>query len=270
MAIRVMVSKERAEELLAAGSKKIEIVRDYPGAEEGRIYHDYDNCPIRQEEKKTGFIVGNPIAVMIGCTSNCRPGGPLYMETSHEGLVLSLRERNGYEDSDFYARVWDPIKKTTNEVTYATTRGWSYPNNAWVDATPEVLAEYEEYKTKRDEALARAADKCRKDEAALRFAQELLMPKLGRRVVVFKGRKVPVGTEGVVIWEGDGQWGTRIGIKRDDGGLEWTAASNAKVIAPDADALLDVVQIALSTIASEKEINDLKLCHLMASVGIPW
>ena len=48
---------------------------------------------------------------------------------------------------------------------------------------------------------------------------------------VVKGRKVPIGFEGVVIWCGEDNWGkARIGIKNDAGKVEFTAASNAEVV----------------------------------------
>lgn len=62
----------------------------------------------------------------------------------------------------------------------------------------------------------------------------------GVRVIVARGRKVPVGTTGKVISITEGQWGTRVGIAtsdlRDLNGrfkdVVWTAASNADVITP--------------------------------------
>lgn len=51
----------------------------------------------------------------------------------------------------------------------------------------------------------------------------------GDRVVVFKGRKVKKGTEGVVIWEGYGQYGARLGLKDDAEVVHWTARSNCRL-----------------------------------------
>lgn len=69
-------------------------------------------------------------------------------ETSYEGVVLSLHERNGYDDSDFYAMVWDEETGRVKSVEYATTRGWTYHNGASVDATDEVRAKAVAWKTK--------------------------------------------------------------------------------------------------------------------------
>lgn len=69
---------------------------------------------------------------------NVEERGPLLMERTYEGCVLDTYERNGYDDSDFYAIVWDGER--IRSIEYGTTRGWTYPNHAKVDATPEVIA----------------------------------------------------------------------------------------------------------------------------------
>lgn len=52
----------------------------------------------------------------------------------------------------------------------------------------------------------------------------------GARVVVVRGRKVPRGTEGVVIWTGRDAWDNdRIGIRDDEGTTHWTAMKNAEL-----------------------------------------
>jgi hypothetical protein len=47
-------------------------------------------------------------------------------------------------------------------------------------------------------------------------------------VVVFKGRKVPVGTEGRVFWMGNNGWGMSVGIETLDGDRVFTALSNVQ------------------------------------------
>lgn len=76
------------------------------------------------------------------------PSDPLYMQISYEGCVLGTGEHNGRDDSDFYAIVWDESEQRVREIQYATTRGWTYPNSAEVDATPEVVAKAEAYYAK--------------------------------------------------------------------------------------------------------------------------
>jgi len=48
----------------------------------------------------------------------------------------------------------------------------------------------------------------------------------GMTVTVVRGKKVPVGTTGEVIWTGIGQYGPRLGVKDAAGTVHWTAASN--------------------------------------------
>lgn len=115
--------------------------------------------------------------------------GPLFMETTHIGLVIRVGERNYHDDSDFYAVVWNPQKACPEEIEYATTRAWTYPNHAEVDATPIVQRAYEAYVEAESEASAEL-------EHQLRAKQ----PEVGKRVRVVRGRKVPIGTEGVIFW----------------------------------------------------------------------
>lgn len=69
----------------------------------------------------------------------------IYTKTEYVGQVLSLREYNAYHDSDFFAVVWDFDKGESISIEYGTTRFWSYPNTASVDATPEVLSAHKAY-----------------------------------------------------------------------------------------------------------------------------
>lgn len=123
--------------------------------------------------------------------------GPLYMHTTHRGLVLETGEVNGYDDSDFYAVVWNPTKGHPERVTYATTRGWTYPNGASVDATPEVIAAHAAWDAQR-----------RENARIERDAREALVPRKGKVVKVVSGRKLPVGTEGTVVWYGVNKFAT--------------------------------------------------------------
>lgn len=116
---------------------------------------------------------------------------PIYIRTTHVGLVLSLREANGYDDSDFYATVWNDTLGKTEEIMYATTRGWTYPNNAEIDASPEVIAKYEAWR-----------EKCRLAEQARHDAEIAKMPKVGQKIRVIGGRKVAKGTVAEIFWFG--------------------------------------------------------------------
>lgn len=55
----------------------------------------------------------------------------------------------------------------------------------------------------------------------------------GSHVVVTRGRKVPHGTFGTVRWEGDGQWGPRVGISVEgEENLRYTSLKNIEAIYP--------------------------------------
>jgi len=143
----------------------------------------------------------------------------------YEGAVLQLFERNGYDDSDFYAIVWDDDEGTTKQVCYATTRGWTYANGATVDATPEVLAKAQEAHRRARIRMAILDDEFRST-----------LPGKGKRVSVigtgqkedrprrWKGEVIDAGSEGTVFWIGvdsyrSSRWHTssRLGVELDDG-----------------------------------------------------
>lgn len=65
-------------------------------------------------------------------------------EEKYVGQVLCLGEHNYYDDSDFYALVFDPKDGKVHEIIYDTTRFASTGMNAVVDATEETLKAYRE------------------------------------------------------------------------------------------------------------------------------
>lgn len=77
---------------------------------------------------------------------------------TYRGRVLSMFERNGYDDSDFYAVVWSDEQNKPINVEYATTRGWTYANGAQIDATDETRAKYENY-IRRQQRMGRIAER---------------------------------------------------------------------------------------------------------------
>lgn len=64
------------------------------------------------------------------------------------GRVLRTWERNGYDDSDFYATIWNDEKGRPEEVQYDTTR-FGGGGGATVDATDEVKARYADWQAEQ-------------------------------------------------------------------------------------------------------------------------
>lgn len=150
---------------------------------------------------------------------------------SYEGAVLELREMNGYDDSDFYAVVWDDTADAPKDVFYASTRGWTYLNGATVDATPERVEKFRAWRERV--AVERALDAA---------AARAVKVEIGKRVKVVRGRKVPKGTEGRVFWMGPDKFARsysgmpgpmRTGLKLADGSVAWTAETNLEVLDPE-------------------------------------
>lgn len=235
MAITTMVSKERAIEV---NFENIKIVNDYPGVELFSVHHNCSKCPCRNGQKdmsgklsrgccagsqyKDGKLIAKPSCGSSYCSGCYVTTEPLYMETSYIGKVLETREKNGYDDSDFYAVVWDDYTQSTKDVYYASTRGWTYPNHAEVDATPEVREAYNKYVEKSQaEYRQKIAEK------------ELKTPRAGKSVRVIGGRKVANGLEGLVFWYGPDKYqrnNMRVGVHLCNGEKVFISAVNVEVI----------------------------------------
>lgn len=143
-----------------------------------------------------------------------------WVEVTHKGLVLALREENGYDDSDFYAVVWDASEGRPRDVLYASTRAWTYSNGATVDATAAVRAAYDAYL--RRQAVERAQALTEREQRTVRK---------GKTVRVVGGVKVPVGLVGTCHWIGEGYRGrTRVGLTTADGTAYWTDVKNVEVV----------------------------------------
>ena len=233
MAIRMMTSNKDLPNL--------EVITNYPGCETNRIAHHW--------ECKHGHDAYYSHEKGPECTERCHFYEPLYIETTYEGCVLDTYERNGYDDSDFYAIVWDEAEQTIKHIEYASTRGWSYPNGAQVDATPEVKEKAKAYLAKQ------MLVKLERDNKA-----QAEMPYVGRKVKVVKGRKIKIGTIGEVFWFGEDQYKAsgrnrynrynpyaglvgkffkdryRIGVRYTEDGMvkkDFISAENVEVINPE-------------------------------------
>lgn len=113
---------------------------------------------------------------------------------THHGLVISERERNMHDDSDFFATIWNVETGAAEEIMWGTTRGAMGPGygyNCIVDAAPWVLEAYARWK---------AADNVRHAGlVALRLSELPWLRYVGDTVTVVAGRKCPKGYTGKVV-----------------------------------------------------------------------
>lgn len=138
-----------------------------------------------------------------------------WMEEIYQGCVVSDWEHNMPDDSEFYALVWDePTQRLTTYMWKYTGLGGSDYNSCHPDITPENLAK----------AIAWAEPTIRKLIGDYNPTVHIWKP--GRRVRVKSGRKVPIGTEGSVLWEGECRWGRRCKFATADGQELWTDTHN--------------------------------------------
>ena len=226
MAIRMMIGSVFGEY-----TGNVEVVHNYRGHETGLVQHG-KGCPHEQEHLDlSGALRTDCVERYENGRFPCHVSGPLYMRTTHVGLVLATGEVNGYDDSDFYAVVWNAEKGAPERITYASTRGWTYPNGAAEDATPEVLAAYEAYcKKVRAEAEAlRVKERVEREAAAAERAAKA--PRKGGVVRVVRGRKVKKGTEGRCFWVGTTSIGAeRVGIELANGERVFVAAEYVEAV----------------------------------------
>lgn len=217
MAIRMMTDKSE----YLKNPADIEVVTNFHGHEITRVFHD-SKCPhyTKYAPLTAECLPHDPDNKVWGC----HHFEPLYMKTTHKGLVLDLGEYNGYDDSDFYAVVWNWEKNAPERIQYATTRGWSYPNGAKVDATPEVIAAYAKY-----------LETVREKERIRRAEIEKKTVRKGKTVKVVRGRKLPIGTVGLCFWTGATKFGYSVGIETPEG-RKFTALGNVEVVLEEEEA----------------------------------
>ena len=149
-------------------------------------------------------------------------------EKSFEGCVIRLWERNGYEDSDFYAECIDLERGKIVDVEYDTTR-FGGCGRAYVDLQEEVYKKY--LRLSFDREFEEYVKMVRKEEESV---------AKGKFMKVVKGRSVPVGVVGECIWVGEKNYNPygrglptkRVGIRDAEGKVWWTNASNVVVILP--------------------------------------
>ena len=152
--------------------------------------------------------------------SNFPEDWKLYIYETHNGLCLETFERNYHDDSDFMMTVWNLEKNIPENICFASTRGWSYPSyGSKPDATPEIQEKYDAWKeVSRIKSLAAAE------------AKEAATPRKYKTIRVVRGRKVPIGTVGVVFWVGSNRFGEAVGFKDERGTAMFTSIKNVEVV----------------------------------------
>jgi hypothetical protein len=102
-----------------------------------------------------------------------------------------------------------------------------YPDTTVEVDAPELEPAYRAWVVEQERArLELAAEERRAKAEAAAVAAEL-EPIKGCLARVVRGRKVPKGVVGEVIWTGVGDWGARVGLATPTG-VVWTAASNVE------------------------------------------
>lgn len=120
----------------------------------------------------------------------------MVMVQRYQGATIREYERNGHDDSDFYAVVWDEKNQEPRHVMYATTRAWTYACGCIIDATPEVLEKYNAWCKRRDAAWAEFKRK-----------EAKYIPTKGKTVRATTRRGKAKDKQGLVTWVGASNFG---------------------------------------------------------------
>lgn len=153
---------------------------------------------------------------------------------TYAGAVLaaggsrSVRVMSDVWGTEVYATVWNGLAVV--EISTAIHSDVTFvEGSSEVDATPEAYAAARAWlAVKLGEDWLGGWHKTMEARVALATAIEV-----GKEVEVVRGRKVPKGTVGTIIWVGAGTWGPRVGVKEASGTVHWTAASNVEVTHPE-------------------------------------
>lgn len=175
-------------------------------------------CPIRKESNMPIFMLSS--SILLGKKVPIRTGEPLYTGKVIDTLKRSVRIGFDEWSEEVLAIVWSydsPIEVSLCIYGLGSTA------EAEIDATPEVLEAYESFnKEKERKSKIDAALKNESDAQA-----RLLVPAIGFPARVVKGKKVPIGTEGIISWASAEGFGTRIGLKDVFGKVHFMDRDNA-------------------------------------------
>ncbi len=148
------------------------------------------------------------------------------LTVEHVGMVVGVESTyQGDCDSLYYAVYFD-----ADSAEFKTLCTGYTPAGIEVDA-PEAIMEAWTLEQAAKAAARKAAAARTAIRRQMREAEvEAHTPSKGKTVRVARGRKVPVGTVGVVKVNCDGQWGRRVLLTLEDGTEVWTAQSNVEVV----------------------------------------
>jgi hypothetical protein len=111
---------------------------------------------------------------------------------TYYGSVLATTENNGYNDSDFFAIVWDEEDQCVKSISDGTTRFAAPPKYHRADASPEIRAKADNWlRTVHLPPLAK--------QSLIKQRTSLANLQFGEQVAIVKGRKYPIGTKGEVF-----------------------------------------------------------------------
>lgn len=146
-------------------------------------------------------------------------GGEYVMITGWEGMVVSTSEDwcNSMGISTYTIHAYNPQTKKTQAVA-----DWSMPGCVIKPTYDFDLSD--EYKA---EMLATKIE-WTKGKVRESFDHQAAEIHKFTDVIVARGRKIPVGTNGIVFWRKDGQYGLSYGLKQDDGEVVFVAARNCE------------------------------------------
>lgn len=170
---------------------------------------------------------------IISCNSKecTNPDGQCHAAlVTFEGAVLGVSERNGCDDSDFIAFVWDATEKEIAVVTYGSTAYQSVGHSAIIDASDDVI----------DQARAWARDTYERKVFydILNDARRKLVK--GARVKSTTTRGKNKGVIGEVVWIGGDRYrrgGTRVGVKVDgEESPRWLDGDRVQVTETEVDS----------------------------------
>jgi hypothetical protein len=168
--------------------------------------------------------------------------------TSRGDSMSDAEWEEGYEEGESAGKARDDGRLTfsrRNGFVYTNQMGgWEYVSEAWAAGFKEGWATV----TGHDAIIAESSLKTATDwdqvdadwnasywkgqalaeEAKERRRQQMYDMK-GKKIVIVKGRKIPVGTTGTAFYVGEGTWGWRVGFTDEMGNTLWTDIANVEL-----------------------------------------